>query len=153
MNHIVPHPHVAVQHNNPPENSENLTHNAPIQESADLEHKKPHAKTQDNDAGVRAFLDSGESCWMITVVIEDTKLEMLVDSGASKSLIDTEVFNKCFPDKIPSLHQPNEQMWAANDTAMQIDGECEVTIQIGSKQFFQSVAINKSRESRRHNWQ
>ena len=90
---------------------------------------------------MRALIDKGENCWVLPTIIDNTRFELLVDSGASKSLVDTEVFKKCFPAKFAKLHQPDTNMWAANDTAMKIDGEGEVLIEIGSKKFCQSVAV------------
>ena len=52
----------------------------------------------------RAFLDYGESCWILPVVVEGHRLDFLVDSGATKSLMDTDAYKMCFPGKIDDLH-------------------------------------------------
>ena len=90
---------------------------------------------------VRSFIDKGESCWILPVVVENSRLDFLVDSGATKSLMDTKAFKLCYPGRLTDLHQPEMNMWAANDTAIQIYGEGEIVVEVGQKKFPVMVAV------------
>ena len=91
----------------------------------------------------RAFLDYGESCWILPVVVEGHRLDFLVDSGATKSLMDTDAYKMCFPGKIDNLHQPKENIFAANETIIDLQGEGEVVIEVGQQKFPIMVAVAK----------
>ena len=82
-----------------------------------------HSLQKQKLPAVRSFIDKGESCWILPLIVENTRLDFLVDSGATKSLIDTETFKVCFLGRLDELHQPEMNMWASNDTAIEIYGE------------------------------
>ena len=91
---------------------------------------------------VRSFMDMGESCWILPLIVSGTRLEFLIDSGATKSL-DVDSFKMCFPGRLDDLHQPHMNMWAANDTTIDIYGEGEITLEVGQKKFPIMVAVAK----------
>jgi transposase InsO family protein len=103
--------------------------------------RKDEREVNTSKKSVHSFIDIGERCWLLPVVVAGTRLDFLVDSGATKSLMDTSVFERCFPGKIKDLHQPNEAMFAANDTLIELAGEGEIVMNVGKKKFPITVVL------------
>lgn len=80
-------------------------------------------------------LDFGEPCWILPVTVNGVQLDMLVDTGANKTLMDINVFKKCLADFWDVVHKDTLKMVAANDTAIKVHGELELDLDIAGKSF------------------
>lgn len=77
------------------------------------------------------YIDPGEDCWMLPVTIEGYNLDLLVDTGANKTLIDANVFKRYLPDEWQSLSKGAPGMKAANDTSIYVYGELKIAFELG----------------------
>ena len=67
----------------------------------------------------------------------------MVDTGATTSLLDSTMFHKSFPHLVDKLRSQKSKMkiFAANGTQILIEGEIEIPIKLGTKEFEISVAV------------
>ena len=78
------------------------------------------------------YIDRGEDCWMLPVTIEGNNLDLLVDTGANKTLIDAKVFRRCLPDSWQDLSSGTPCMVAANDTSIRVYGELKIVFELAN---------------------
>ena len=83
----------------------------------------------------RKQVDFGEACWVLHVTINGVQLNMLIDTGANKTLIDTRRFKRCLSDFWDSVCTDTLKMVAANDTEIEVDGELELEFEVAGKAF------------------
>ena len=74
-----------------------------VENASDVEENKSDQSEEARENGMEEIFVDGPrdlACWLLPATINNHRFDMLVDSGATRTLIDTTLFRKYFPELI-----------------------------------------------------